>query len=70
MVATNGGDVITVGWEHEVPLADVREARLTLHEALEAYYHAPVHDLTDQDVARYLVRVSSARYLRPGLWAL
>ncbi|MFO7173585.1 MAG: hypothetical protein DIU70_011595 [Bacillota bacterium] len=60
-------DAIEVDWEHVVPLADVQEARISLAEELAAYYHAPVDELTDLDVARYLVRVQGLRYLRPGL---
>lgn len=56
-----------MGWEFEVPLTDVEEARLGQARELEAFYRAPVELLSDEEVARYLVRraAPSARYLRP-----
>lgn len=59
-------DTIAVGWEFEVPLSEVAEARVSLERELEAHYHAPVAALTDLDVARYLVRTAQPvqRYLR------
>jgi hypothetical protein len=62
----DSAQVIEVGWEYEVPLTDVIEARNSLAAELEAYYHAPVADLTDKDVARLLVRRShpTTRYVR------
>ncbi len=57
--------MIQVGWEYEVPLDHVHDARVELADRLEAYYHAAVHALTDLDVARYLVRTAEPpqRYL-------
>lgn len=60
--------MVPVGWEFEVPLTEVEEARLSQARELEAFYRTPVDLLSDEDVARYLVRKAapSARYLRPG----
>lgn len=57
--------MIEVGWEYEVPLAEVVEARDALTHELESYYHVSVRELTDKDVARFLVRRShpGSRYL-------
>ncbi|MFZ5815146.1 MAG: hypothetical protein ACOY93_07560 [Bacillota bacterium] len=63
---------IEVGWEHEVPVDEVRQFRDTRTEELEAHYGVPVQQLTDMDVAKYMVRIShpSPRYLKPGLTGL
>lgn len=59
--------VISIGWEYEVPIADVEAARVSLAKELEEFYHAPAHELTNRDVARFLVRLHhpATRYLRP-----
>lgn len=58
--------MIPVGWEFEVPVWEIEEARLSLAGELEGFYHTPVAQLTDLDVARYLVRTATPRqrYLR------
>lgn len=60
---------VAVGWEYEVPMEEVMHARAHSRAELEGYYGAEAGSLTDQEVARYLVRSThpTGRYLRPGL---
>lgn len=60
---------VAVGWEFEVPLEEVREARESHQAELEAHYGAAVESLTDLEIARHLVRIAhpTGRYLSPGL---
>lgn len=62
-------ETVEVGWEHEVPLAEVRQFRDVRTAELEGYYGAPVRTLSDFDIAKYMVRIShpSSRYLKTGM---
>lgn len=61
--------VVPVGWEYEVPAAEVEAARTERADELAAYYHTPVPLLTEADVARFLIRMAEPhRYLRADVW--
>lgn len=59
---------IEVGWEYEVPVDEVEMFRNTQAHELEDYYGVPVKNLSDYEVAKYMVRIShpSPRYLKAG----
>jgi len=63
-----GRHTIEVGWEHEVPVDEVELFREQSAHELEEHYGAPVRELSDHDVAKYMVRIShpSPRYLKAG----
>lgn len=60
---------VAVGWEYEVPVEEIEQARDNSRAELESYYGATVDSLTDLEVARYLVRTAhpTGRYLSPGM---
>lgn len=60
---------IEVDWEHEVPADEVQHFRDTRAPELEGYYGRSIHNLSDCDIAKYMVRLShpSPRYLKAGL---
>lgn len=59
---------IEVGWDYEVPGDEVEQFRDTRSAELEGYYGSPVRTLSDNDIAKYMVRIShpSPRYLKAG----
>lgn len=66
------GPTISVGWEYEVPFEEVQSARQSLRAELKAYFNTDPEDLTDVEVARFVVRSShpTGRYLRPDVSGL
>lgn len=63
---------IAVGWEYEVPIEEVDAAREAQRAELQAFYQSAPESLTDEDVARFLVRTAhpTSRYLRPDVTGL
>ncbi len=59
---------IPVGWEHEVPVEEVEMFREQNGVQLEHHFGTPACNLTDSEVARYMVKIShpSPRYLKAG----
>lgn len=60
---------IEVGWEHEVPGDEVLQFRDIRSAELEGYYGTSIRNISDLEVAKYMVRLSfgSSRYLKVGL---
>jgi hypothetical protein len=60
---------IEVGWEYEVPVDEIQQFRDTRAAELESYYGTPASELSDFEVAKYMVRIThpSPRYLKAGV---